>query len=60
MHEYPRTVGWLGRRTGVVVVGVEGVGGVAIRPGPDYLLREGDRVMLIGGVKELRRCIRMM
>ena len=60
MHEYPRTVGWLERRTGVVVVGVEGAEGVVVRPGPEHLFREGDRVMLIGGVKELRRCIRLM
>jgi Trk K+ transport system NAD-binding subunit len=60
MHEYPRASGWLERRTGVVVVGVERAEGVVIRPGPEYLLREGDRVMLIGGVKELRRCIRLM
>ena len=60
MHEYPRTVAWLERRTGVVVVGVEGATGVVVRPGPEYTLREGDRVMLIGGVKELRDSIRLM
>jgi K+/H+ antiporter YhaU regulatory subunit KhtT len=60
MHEYPRTVAWLERRTGVVVVGVEGATGVVIRPGPEYALHEGDRVTLIGGVKELRDSIRLM
>jgi voltage-gated potassium channel len=60
MHGYPRTAGWLERRTGAVVVGVEGAESVVIRPGAEYLFREGDRVMLIGGVKELRRCIRLM
>ncbi len=60
MHEYPRTAGWLEKHTGVVVVGIEGAEGVVVRPGPEYLFREGDRVMLIGGVKELRRCIRLM
>ena len=34
MHEYPRTVAWLERQTGAVVVGVEGAGGVVVRPGP--------------------------
>lgn len=60
MHEYPQTVGWLEERTGAAVVGVEGAEGVLIRPGPGYAFREGDRVVLIGGVKELRRCIRLM
>jgi voltage-gated potassium channel len=59
MREYPRTVGWLEAHTGVVVVGVEGEE-VQVRPGAGYTFREGDRVMLIGGVKELRRCIRLM
>jgi Trk K+ transport system NAD-binding subunit len=60
MHEYSRTVAWLEGRTGAVVVGVEGTGGVEVRPGPGYAFREGDRVMLIGGVKELRHSIRLM
>jgi voltage-gated potassium channel len=60
MHEQARTVAWLERRSGAVVVGVEGTGGVEVRPGPAYALREGDRVMLIGGVKELKRAIRLM
>ncbi len=60
MRGYPRTVSWLERRTGAVVVGVEGAEGVVVRPGQEYEFHEGDRVMLIGGVKELRRCIRMM
>ncbi len=60
MREGSRTVSWLERRSGSVVVGVEGSGGVEIRPGPDHVLREGDRVMLIGGVKELKRAIRLM
>lgn len=55
-----RTVAWFERRSGAVVVGVEGAAGVEVRPGPDHLLREGDRVMLIGGVKELKRAIRLM
>ncbi|MEN6516886.1 MAG: NAD-binding protein [Methanospirillum sp.] len=60
MRGYPRTAGWLEGRTGAVVVGVEGAESVVVRPGPEYTFREGDRVMLIGGVKELRRCIRLM
>jgi voltage-gated potassium channel Kch len=60
MHGYSRTVGWLARQTGVVVVGVEGEGGVVVRPDPGHALAEGDRVMLIGGVKELRDAIRLM
>lgn len=60
MHEYPRTVQWLEGRTGAVVVGVEGTWGVVVRPGPGYAFREGNRVMLIGGVKELKRSIRLM
>ena len=60
MREGSRTVAWLERQSGSIVVGVEGTGGVEVRPGPDHVLREGDRVMLIGGVKELKRAIRLM
>ena len=60
MREAHRTVAWLERRSGTVVVGIEGRDGAEVRPGPDRLLREGDRVMLIGGVKELKHAIRLM
>ena len=60
MHGSTRTVAWLERRSGAVVVGVEGAAGAEVRPGPEHLLREGDRVMLIGGVKELKHAIRLM
>lgn len=60
MRDYPGTVGELERRSGAVVVGVEGAERVLVRPQPGYVFREGDRVMLVGGVKELRRCIRLM
>lgn len=60
MHETRRTAGWLARQTGVVVVGIEGEGGVVVRPGPEHSFAEGDQVMLIGGVKELRDAIRLM
>ena len=60
MRGYPRTVGWLEKLTGVVVIGIEGSGGVVVRPESTYTFREGDRVMLIGGVNELRRGIRLM
>lgn len=48
------------RSRGSIVVGIEETGGGEVRPGPDHVLREGDRVMLIGGVKELKRAIRLM
>jgi Trk K+ transport system NAD-binding subunit len=60
MHRSERTTGWLERTTDAVVVGIEGAGGAVVLPARDHPLREGDRVMLIGGVTELRHCIRLM
>ena len=60
MRGSTRTVAWLERRSGAIVVGVEGAGDAVVRPGPDRLLSEGDLVMLVGGVKELKRAIRLM
>jgi Trk K+ transport system NAD-binding subunit len=60
MHDSEHTVGWLERRTGAVVVGLEGASGVMVRPGPEQPFSEGDRLTLIGGVNELRRAVGMM
>jgi Trk K+ transport system NAD-binding subunit len=60
MHVTDRTTGWLERTTDAVVAGIEGADGAVVLPGPDHPLREGDRVMLIGGVNELRHCIRLI
>ena len=55
-----RTVGWIERQTGALVVGVEGVAGAVVRPGPDAPVREGDRLTLIGGVNELRHAVEVV
>jgi Trk K+ transport system NAD-binding subunit len=60
MRAAARTVRWLEWRSGARVVGIERAGRVYLRPDPAYAFQEGDQVMLIGGVKELRHCIRLM
>ncbi len=55
-----RTVGWIERQTGALVVGVEGAAGAVVRPGPDVPVREGDRLTLIGGVNELRHAVEVV
>ncbi|MGD9936800.1 MAG: TrkA family potassium uptake protein [Methanoregulaceae archaeon] len=56
----PRAVRWLEGRSGVSVIGIEGGTRSVLRPGPDEMFAAEDRLLLIGGVKELRRCLRLM
>lgn len=56
----PRTVGWLEGRGGVSVIGIEGTDRSVLRPAPDVVFTEGERLLLVGGVKELRRSLRLM
>ena len=55
-----RPVRWLEERTGVTVIGVEGGDRSILLPGPLETFFEGDLLLLIGSVNELRRCLRMM
>ena len=55
-----RTVNWLERKSGVRVLGVEGLNRSLIRPNGEEPLLEGDKVILMGEVKMLKRCIQLM
>ena len=50
-------VGELEAKTGVRIVGIEGVGRSLIRPGADEPVNEGDSVIVIGGGDGLKRLI---
>ncbi|HOT94304.1 MAG TPA: NAD-binding protein [Methanoregulaceae archaeon] len=60
MRTNPRSVRWLESRTGTSVIGIEGTDRSILRPYHGELLREGDQIILVGGVKELRRALRLI
>lgn len=60
MKSRSRTVNWLERKSGVRVLGVEGSTRSLIRPNGDEPLLDGDKVILMGEVKMLKRCIQLM
>ncbi len=55
-----RMTRWLEERSGATLIGIEGLGRSVLRPGPTDVFVEGDLLLLIGGVNELRRCLRLM
>jgi Trk K+ transport system NAD-binding subunit len=55
-HSMP-AVGWLQRRTGVRVIGIESADRSVVAPGDNELLREGDAVIAIGETEQLKRFI---
>ncbi|HMK15717.1 MAG TPA: NAD-binding protein, partial [Methanomicrobiales archaeon] len=54
------TVGELGRRSGVRIVGIEGSGRSVVRPAPGEVIHEGDSVMAVGAKEGLRKLIRFI
>ncbi len=60
MKSHPRTVDWLERKSGVRVLGIEGSSRSLIHPNAEEPLLEGDKVILMGEVKMLKRCIQLM
>lgn len=60
MAHRSRTVSWLERKSGVRVLGIEGPIRSLIHPAGDEPLLEGDKVILMGEVKMLKRCIQLM
>jgi voltage-gated potassium channel len=52
-----RTVGWVGRKSGVRVVGIEGTVRSVVSPGNDEPLIDGDSLIAIGYPADLKRLI---
>ena len=55
-HSMP-AVGWLRRRTGVRVIGIESAERSVVAPDDNELLREGDAVIAMGETEQLKRFI---
>ncbi|MDD1660672.1 MAG: NAD-binding protein, partial [Methanomicrobiales archaeon] len=60
MKHAPATVGWVERRTGARVLGIEGPSRSAIRPAPDVVIEEGDAVIAMGDTEKLRKLIHLI
>lgn len=60
MRAAPTTIGWLERKSGVRVLGVEGSVQSTIHPSPEEPLIEGDAVIAVGGISEIKRFIRLL
>jgi voltage-gated potassium channel len=53
-------VGWIEKKTGARVIGIEGLERSLVRPGPDEELREGDELIAVGDTNGLKRFIRLL
>lgn len=60
MHHVPTTVGWLEKRSGVRILGVEGEEHTVVRPGSDEPLHPGDAVIAVGDIPALKRFIGLL
>jgi K+/H+ antiporter YhaU regulatory subunit KhtT len=60
MRNVPTTVGWLERKSGVRILGIEGAEHSVIRPGSDEVLQQGDAVIAVGDIRMLRRFIGLL
>ena len=54
------TVGLLEGRTGVRIVGIEGLDRSVVRPGPEEPVNEGDSVIAVGGNEDLKKLIHII
>jgi voltage-gated potassium channel len=58
MKQADRPVAAVEKQSGVRILGIEGRDRSIVRPGPDERLREGDTVIVTGGIKQLKTFIR--
>jgi Trk K+ transport system NAD-binding subunit len=54
------SVGWLRRKSGVRIVGIEAADRSIVTPSDDETLREGDAVIAVGETEQLKRLIHRM
>jgi Trk K+ transport system NAD-binding subunit len=57
---YPKPVSWFIRKTGVRIIGIEKPGSSVVAPGPDEILTEGDAVVAVGNIEQLKKFIRLL
>ncbi len=60
MHQFSRTSGWVADTTGVRVLGIEGTTRSMVRPPRDEVLREGDSLIVVGDLVQLKKFIRTL
>lgn len=60
MKNTPTTVGWIEKKSGTKILGIEGERHTIIRPGPDEPLNEGDLVIAVGEISTLKRFINLL
>jgi K+/H+ antiporter YhaU regulatory subunit KhtT len=53
-------VSWFIRKTGVRIIGIEKPGSSVVAPGPDEILTEGDAVVAVGNIEQLKKFIRLL
>jgi voltage-gated potassium channel len=55
-----KTTGWIERKAGVRIIGIEGRSRSVVQPDPAEILREGDAVIAIGNPPDLTKLIRIL
>jgi len=60
LQEISRNVEWIEMKAGVKILGIEGLTRSVIRPDPAESIMEGDYLIAMGNVKNLKRLIRLV
>jgi len=60
MKSSGKTTGWIERKSGVRIIGIEGRSRSVVKPDPGEMLREGDAVIAIGNPPDLTILIRIL
>ena len=55
-----KTTGWIERKAGVRIIGIEGRSRSVVKPGPEEILHEGDAVIAVGNPSDLTILIRTL
>ncbi len=55
-----KTTGWIERKAGVRIIGIEGRSRSVVKPDPEEILREGDAVIAVGNPSDLTILIRTL
>ena len=57
---YPKPLQWYIRKTGVRIIGIEGPDRSVVAPKPEEILTEGDAVIAVGDIEQLKKFIRLL
>ncbi|MDD1709085.1 MAG: NAD-binding protein [Methanoregulaceae archaeon] len=55
-----KTTGWVEKKAGVRIIGIEGKSRSVVKPDPAETLREGDALIAVGNPADLKRLIRIL